>query len=90
MALASVLSLAPQVWLLDEPSAGLDPRSVAWLIEFIRSQETVVLATHDLGLVEAVAERIYVIDENHTIVAEGTTRNVLSNHSLLVQANLTI
>jgi len=90
VALASVFSLAPQVWLLDEPSAGLDPRSVAWLVDFIRSQETVVLATHDLGLVEALADRVYVIDENHSIVAEGTARDVLSNHTILVQANLTI
>jgi len=90
VALASVLSLSPEVWLLDEPSAGLDPRSAAWLIDFIHSQTTVVLATHDLRLVEAVAGRIYVIDENHRIVAEGTTREVLSNHDLLVQANLTI
>jgi cobalt/nickel transport system ATP-binding protein len=90
VALASVLGLSPEVWLLDEPSAGLDPRSVSWLINFIRSQKTVVLATHDLGLVEAVADRIYVIDENHRIVAEGTSREVLSNHAMLVQANLTI
>ena len=89
VALASVLSLAPQVWLLDEPSAGLDPRSVAWLVDFIRSQATVVLATHDLGLVEAVADRVYVIDESHRIIAEGTCREILSDHDLLVRANLT-
>ena len=90
VALASVLSLAPEVWLLDEPSAGLDPRSVSWLIDFIQAQKTVVLATHDLGLVEAVADRIYVIDESHRIIAEGACREVLSNHAVLVQANLTI
>jgi len=89
VALASVLSLAPQVWLLDEPSAGLDPRSVAWLVDFIRSQATVVVATHDLGLVEAVADRVYVIDESHHIIEEGTSREILSDHDLLVQANLT-
>jgi len=89
VALASVLGLSPQVWLLDEPSAGLDPRSVAWLVDFIRSQATVVLATHDLGLVEAVADRVYVIDESHRIIAEGTCREILSDHDLLVRANLT-
>jgi cobalt/nickel transport system ATP-binding protein len=89
VALASVLSLSPQVWLLDEPSAGLDPRSVSWLVDFIRSQETVVLATHDLGLVEAVADRIYVIDESHRIIGEGACHEILSNHAMLVQANLT-
>ena len=90
VALASVFSLAPQVWLLDEPSAGLDPRSVSWLMEFIHSQKTVVLATHDLDLVQAVADRVYVIDESHQIIAEGTPGEVLSNHAMLVQANLTM
>jgi cobalt/nickel transport system ATP-binding protein len=89
VALASVLSLAPQVWLLDEPSAGLDPRSVAWLIDFIRAQATVVLATHDLELAETLAERVYVIDESHRLIAEGTCREILSDHDLLVRANLT-
>jgi cobalt/nickel transport system ATP-binding protein len=94
VALASVLSLSPQVWLLDEPSAGLDPRSVFWLIDFIQSQgsvgKTVVLATHDLELVAAVAGRICVMAENHQIIAEGASREILSNHAMLVQANLTI
>ena len=92
VALASVLSLSPDVWLLDEPSAGLDPRSVSWLIGFIQSQgqtgKTVVLATHDMGLVEAVAGRIYVMGENHKIISEGPSGEILSNHDLLVQANL--
>ena len=38
VALASVLGLSPDVWLLDEPSAGLDPRSLSWLLDFINQQ----------------------------------------------------
>ena len=38
MALASILSLQLEVWLLDEPATGLDPRSQSWLIIFIREQ----------------------------------------------------
>jgi cobalt/nickel transport system ATP-binding protein len=93
-ALASVLSLSPEVWLLDEPSAGLDPRSNAGLVDFIQSQgqagKTVVLATHDLDLVASVASRICVIAENHQIIAKGVPNEVLSDHTMLVQANLTI
>lgn len=67
VALASVLSLSPEVWMLDEPLAGLDPRSVSWLTDFIITQgsagKTVVLSTHDLALVEATADRVYVLDE---------------------------
>jgi cobalt/nickel transport system ATP-binding protein len=92
VALASILSLNPAVWLLDEPSAGLDPRSTAWLMDFLTTQDssgrTIVMATHDLSIVEQTADRVYVLDEMHKIVEEGTPRQILSDHSLLVEANL--
>lgn len=92
VALASVLSLAPQVWLLDEPSAGLDPRSTTWLVDFIRSQEdsgrTIVFTTHDLNFVEAAADRVYVLDEQHRLAAEGSPHQILADRALLTAANL--
>ncbi len=92
VALASVLSLGPEVWLLDEPTAGLDPRSAAWLLEFVKVQasagKTVVLATHDLALVQAAAQRVYVLDEQHRVAAEGAPEEILRDRELLVWANL--
>lgn len=92
VALASVLSLSPEVWMLDEPSAGLDPRSVYWLKDFILAQgkagKTVVLSTHDLAIVEATADRVYVLDETHRIIAEGAPAMILSDQFLLEKANL--
>ncbi len=92
VALASVLSLNPDVWLMDEPTAGLDPRSVSWLVDFIIEQgrlgKTIVTATHDLNIVESIADRIFVIDEDHHIVAEGTPDQILENHDLLIACNL--
>jgi len=92
VALASVLSLMPDVWLLDEPTAGLDPRSVSWLEEFINAQasagRTIVTATHDLDMVAACSDRIYVLDEDHRLAAEGTPQAVLSDTSLLKKVNL--
>jgi cobalt/nickel transport system ATP-binding protein len=88
VALASVLGLSPEVWLLDEPSAGLDPRSVAWLIDFINRQghagKTVITATHDLGILETIAERVYVLGEDHRVAAEGTPQQILADKALLV------
>jgi cobalt/nickel transport system ATP-binding protein len=92
VALASILSVAPDVWLLDEPSAGLDPRSTAWLKSFIQEQKavgkTVVMATHDLQLVETCADRVYLLSEDHRVVAEGTADEVLHNTRQLIESNL--
>ena len=92
VALASVLSLNPDVWLMDEPTAGLDPRSQSWLVDFIIEQgqagKTVVTATHDLNIVESIADRVYVLDEEHHLVAQGTPAQILSDHSLLIACNL--
>ena len=92
VALASVLSLAPEVWLLDEPTTGLDPRSQSWLIDFIITQgqagRTVVTATHDLTIVEAIADQVFVFDEEHHLAAQGTPVEILSNRELLLRCNL--
>jgi len=92
VALASILSLSPDVWLLDEPSAGLDPRSVSWLVEFLTAQsrtgKTIVFATHDLSIVEAIANRVVLLDERHQVVAEGTPQQIIADTKLLVESNL--
>ncbi len=92
VALASLLTLEPQVWLMDEPSAGLDPRSQSWLVEFILQQrdqgKTVVTATHDLSLVEDIADRIYVFSEDHRVAASGSRSDILADHELLHRCNL--
>jgi cobalt/nickel transport system ATP-binding protein len=92
VAIASVLSLNPQVWLMDEPTAGLDPRSQSWLIDFILEQrqagKTMVTATHDLSIVEEIADRTYILDEAHHLVAEGDPGHLLQDTDLLVACNL--
>ncbi len=92
VALASVLSLDPQVWLLDEPTAGLDPRSQSWLEDFIYDQgqigKTVITATHDLALAESFADRVVVFNEDHRLVAEGKPEEILSDSDLLLACNL--
>ncbi|MGD0575639.1 MAG: ABC transporter ATP-binding protein [Anaerolineales bacterium] len=92
VALASVLSLMPEVWLLDEPTSGLDPRTQSWLLDFILEQgesgRTVVTATHDLSIVEDIADRVLVLGEDHSLAAEGTPQEVLANEPLLLACNL--
>ncbi|MBI5902247.1 MAG: ABC transporter ATP-binding protein [Deltaproteobacteria bacterium] len=92
VAIASVLSINPDVLLLDEPTNGLDPRTQVWLFEILARLKslgkTFVIATHDLSLAEDFAERVIVIDESHTIAADGPAYSVLRDKDLLLRANI--
>lgn len=92
VAIASVLSINPEVLLLDEPTNGLDPRTQVWLFELLeelkRLKKTIVIATHDLSLAEDVSNRAVVLGESHAIVAEGPAVEILGNKDLLLSANL--
>lgn len=92
VALASVLSLHPEVWLLDEPTASLDPRSTSRLLDFIdeltREGKTIITATHDLDIVEEIADRVIMFCEDHEITGDGAAREMLSNRERLIECNL--
>jgi cobalt/nickel transport system ATP-binding protein len=92
VALASVLSINPEVILLDEPTNGLDPRTQSWLINLIKqlnsAGKTIVTSTHNLDIVEEIADRIIVFSEDHRLVASGTPGEILSDRELLLQVNL--
>jgi cobalt/nickel transport system ATP-binding protein len=91
-AIASVLSLQPQVLLLDEPTASLDPRTKWVLVNLIRQLgeggKTLVTATHELEIVPIIAERVIVLGENRRILADGPTAAILEDRALLLRANL--
>ena len=92
VAIASVLVMNPEVLLVDEPTAALDPRSQQWLIELIaelsRAGKTIVLATHDLDVLDVVADRCLVFSEQHQLVAEGPVAEILADRDLLLDVNL--
>jgi cobalt/nickel transport system ATP-binding protein len=92
VAIASALSVNPDVLLLDEPTNGLDPRTQVWLFELLQSlkglNKTCVMATHDLSLVEDLASRAVVLDESHRVAADGPASAVLRDKDLLLRANI--
>jgi cobalt/nickel transport system ATP-binding protein len=92
VAIASVLSLGPDVLLLDEPSSDLDPRTKVWLegflIELHHSGKTIITATHDLELAADTSDRCIILNEQHGMAGEGTTEQVLGNWDLLLNVNL--
>lgn len=90
--IASVLATNPDVLLLDEPTAGLDPRSQLWLIELLNELascgKTIITATHDLDIIERISRRAVVIGENHKIAVDRDVDDVLDDIDLLLETNL--
>jgi cobalt/nickel transport system ATP-binding protein len=91
VALASVIVLDPDVLLLDEPTATLDPRSQSQVVDLIQewkgSSKTVITATHQLEIVDDIADRVFVLEEGR-MGASGTPTEILSDRDLLLRANL--
>lgn len=91
-AIAAVLAVNPDVLLLDEPTNGLDPRTQVWLYELLEALKavgkTIIMATHDLSLVQDLSDRVIVLDEAHSIAADGTATEVLGDKDLLLRANI--
>ena len=91
--LAAVMSMEPRILVLDEPTANLDPRSRAELIGIIKELNeregiTIVIATHDVNAIPALADRVYVL--NKRIIAEGTLQKIFSDFELLKENNLEV
>jgi cobalt/nickel transport system ATP-binding protein len=83
IAIATVLSMDPEVLVLDEPSAGLDPRARRGLIHLLRRlPQTMLVSTHDMRLVDELFARTVVMDDG-LIVADGPTPQILGDSALL-------
>ncbi len=84
VALATVLSMTPEILVIDEPSAGLDPRGRRRLIDLLRAldQQTMLISTHDMRLAYELCPRTIVLDDGG-IVADGATTTILNDADLM-------
>lgn len=88
VAIATVLSMLPEILVLDEPTSGLDPRSRRELIDLLKElPQTMIIATHDLDLARIITQRTIVLNKG-IIVAIDNTPNILNNKSLLLANGL--
>lgn len=88
VAIATVLSMRPDILVMDEPTSNLDPRSRRMLIEQLnRFEHTKIIATHDLDLVMDICEETIVLKDGR-IAAQGATQSLLTDKAMLEEVGL--
>ena len=92
VAIASVLVIEPEVLLLDEPTAGLDPQTTRDIIAVLqhahKAGKTIIFATHDLHIVEEIADVVHVFGAQRAIIRSGPPEEILSDREFLQKNNL--
>jgi cobalt/nickel transport system ATP-binding protein len=92
VAIASVLTMNPDVLLVDEPLSSLDPKTQTFFIELLlelnNAGKTIIFTTHHLDLIDHLQPRVAVLSEDHTIRKAGTAAEILGDEELLISVNL--
>lgn len=92
VAIAAVLTMNPQVILIDEPMGGLDPKSRSFVIDLLfelhQAGKTIVLATHHLELVSSLQSRVVLLNEEHRLAKVASADEIMQDTELLVRTNL--
>jgi cobalt/nickel transport system ATP-binding protein len=92
VAIATTLIIDPDVLLLDEPTAGLDPLTTRHIIDLLNqassSGKTIITSTHDLHIVEEISDTVYVFGSDKKMAGFGSSSEILKDEQLLMEHNL--
>ena len=92
VALAGALVMQPELLILDEPFEGLDSRSRGELVTLLNKRHregmTIIMSTHDLNLVAAFADRVYVLARGKGVLTAGTPAEIFSQAEALKASNI--
>ena len=93
VAIAGILAMKPEIMVLDEPTAGLDPQGVRGLSKLLKELNdegiTIIISTHEVDLVPNYAKKVFVLVDG-LLIAEGTPKEIFAQPKILDQANLEV
>jgi cobalt/nickel transport system ATP-binding protein len=92
VAIGSVLTMNPDILLIDEPLSSLDPKTQTFFIDLLlelnHAGKTIIFTTHHLDLIDHLQPRVAVLSDEHTIQKTGTASEILSDEEFLISVNL--
>ncbi|MBR0370257.1 MAG: ATP-binding cassette domain-containing protein [Methanobrevibacter sp.] len=93
VAIAGILAMKPEIMVLDEPTAGLDPQGVTDLSKLLNELNnegiTILISTHEVDLVPNYANRVFVLVDG-LLIGEGTPKEIFAQPEILEKANLKV
>ena len=93
VAIAGILAMKPEIMVLDEPTAGLDPQGVTDLSRLLDELNeegiTILISTHEVDLVPNYANKVFVLVDG-LLIGEGTPKEIFAQPEILEQANLKV
>ncbi len=91
VAIAGIIAMRPEIMILDEPTAGLDPEGVDKVLNILNNLNkegmSIVISSHDIEMVNQFADKIFVLYDGE-IIAEGDRHQIFSDKELLRKAHL--
>lgn len=91
VAIAGIVAMRPDIMILDEPTAGLDPEGVDKVLDILNNLNkegmSIVISSHDIEMVNQFADKIFVL-YNGEIIAQGSKNDIFSDKELLKKARL--
>ena len=91
VAIAGIIAMRPEIMILDEPTAGLDPEGVEKVLAILNNLNkdgmSIVISSHDIEMVNGFAEKIFVLNKGE-IIASGDKHEIFSDKELLKEAHL--
>lgn len=91
VSIAGIIAMKPEIMILDEPTAGLDPRGVDQVLNILNKLNSegmsIVISSHDVEMITEFADKLYVLN-NGKITNSGTISEIFSDHKILKEAHL--
>ena len=91
VSIAGILAMYPEIMILDEPTAGLDPQGVdqvLYILNYLNKKGmTLIVSSHDVEMITEFADKVIILKEGE-VIAQGTTEEIFANHEFLKEAHL--